>query len=152
MDQSGNKPLLIATRLRATAALCLAGFFALRRLWFLLRSHTTSHFALILPFNSIYPNWVAAALNLFFYGYTIWLMVLVCSRLKGEERVFLAIWIAEILAHPLRSLASVSVASTMAWAQFFGDVVMVVAAVLIYQDISVSGSTEPESAPSDCRD
>jgi hypothetical protein len=144
-------PVLISTRRRAIAALCLAGYFAARTYWSLSRSHRPELSGWIFPFNSIWPNWVDALLNLWIYGWFIWLLVLALTRLKQEERVFCAVWIAEVLVPPIKTLVPKVVVSSISWAQLFGNIVMVVSAVLIYRSLRPDGIAEPDDNLSEPR-
>jgi hypothetical protein len=142
-------PVLITSRRRAAVALCFAGYFAARGYWSLLVSHRVDVSGWLFPFNSIWPNWVEAILNLWIYGFMIWLLVAVCTRLRKEERVFCAVWITEILVSPLKSLAPMPFATAVLWSQWFGDLLMLVAAVIIYRNIAHSDNVGPESDPTE---
>jgi hypothetical protein len=130
---SDAMPLLISTRRRAVIALCLAGYFAARKYWYLLISHHPDPYGWIFSFNSLWPNRVVAVLNLRIYGVMIWLLIVVLTRLRNEERIFCAVWIAEPLVSPIGALVPKIVACGVLWAQFFGDIVMLVAVVILYR-------------------
>lgn len=144
---SDAAPVLIATRRRAVVAMCFAGYFAGGSFWSLLNSHRAQGPGWIFPFNSFWPNWVEASLDLWIYGFMIWLLVVACTRLKNEERVFFAVWIAEILVSPFNSLLPASFAAAVPWLKWFGDIVMLVAAAIIYRNIQHSDTGGPESDP-----
>jgi hypothetical protein len=146
-EPSDASPRLISTRRRAIAALCFAGYFAARGYWSLLISHTSKASGWAFPFDSFWPNWVDAVLNLSFYGLFVCMLVMALTQLKNEERVYCAIWIAECLVPPIKALVPKATALGFSWAQLFGNVVMLVAAAIIYRNIRSGGIVVLDNKP-----
>ena len=151
MPANNSKPQLISTRRGAAFAACYAAYLSIASLRSLYphvhHAHSSSGWAF--PFDSFYPHWLSVLLNISTYFLFTWTLVHLAIEARHEERVYLVILMARILISPVKSLVSMTNAAWITWAQFFGGVVMTVAALILYRDLTTEGDTASEGNAQD---
>jgi len=115
-------------------ALCLTGFvtaLSFRRVI----SHSQFKSYWLFDLRFILPTWAAAAVNLGFYAYLLWLGVMFYRMAQGEERLLVAGWFVGIFFGPVQILVPMSRAA-IEYLQAVGMATAFLAAVYILFKVS----------------
>jgi len=144
MDIKDNKLLFITTRLRATVAYCFASCLAGRWLWLLSTSQSRPKATWLILDGSSLPQWAATTWDVYAFVMMAWILVFVCRHTRGPERVFLAVWVADILISPLVSIAAPPFAFAAEVAKAMRYLVMMGAAALMFRQIQKAGCAMPD--------
>lgn len=148
MPQLEKKPLLISTRRRVAAALCLAVYLAAQQVRSTYTGKPSQNYWYF-PQYPVHPDWLVAATNLFFlwvlifYAFTL---VAVFRKCRGGERVYLAAWLVSILLYPIMSLVNVPAATILEGVKAALMTIAFVAAVFIYRELQPAAKSPSESS------
>lgn len=134
MPDPGSEPKLICTPGIAVAALCVTLLLTVRRFGSIIAGHPDQS-EWIYPINSWLPNWLAMAANIGTYSLFAWALIFIPPRLRGGERLIVAILLALVLISPLRQYLSPSLSTTVRWIQAFGNLIMFLASIRLYLEI-----------------
>lgn len=128
MDQSEDTARIIGSRNSAVTALCLTGIVAAQTFWDAIH-HAEHKSYWLLDLNGPLPAFAAAALNMAFYAYLLWLGVVFCRGTKGKERVLVAGWFGALFLGWTQNVVSTSAAAVIGWVKAAFMLMAVVAAV-----------------------
>jgi len=137
--------ILISTRRRAAAGLCVFSYFATMHLWLVFKRRPAQSFWFF-PAQPVYPDWLVSAFNLTFLGYWIGMacfLVIICRHSRGWERAFYASFFTSATMSPIKSLASVPTAIVLEAIQAALVLIGVVAAVCIFRRLPSASEVQP---------
>lgn len=143
VKQGPIKLVLIRTPARAAISLCLAAGLAAWHLWLTL-ANTPERSFWTFPFYPVPSASTLSALKLTYLvcaSLFVCLLVTVCRCSAGNERLFLAAWLAAWTLTPLKSLLTVQAATTIEGVQAAGMLVASLAALRILRAVRPSHST-----------
>jgi hypothetical protein len=137
MDQPENNPGLVHNRAVAVVALCLTGFVAALSFRGLFssaqhKSYWLLDLRLILPIR-------AAAINVGFYAYLLWLGVVFYRAARGKERILVAGWFVAILLGPVQILVPMF-GAVIGYLKVAGMMAAFLAAVYILINVPARGN------------
>ena len=138
MVQELVKPRLIHSRRGAAFALCLTGYAAALTFRNLLL-HSQHKLLLLIDSHFSLPTWVAAAINLGFYAYLIWVSAALYRLAQGKERVLVGGWAASFFIGLIKYLVSTPAAAVIYYLQALGMLLALLAAVEILCRMPASG-------------
>jgi hypothetical protein len=137
MNSLNYKPLIIATRSRALFAVCFAIFCATVEFWDVLIVHSNGQTNWFVPFNSAVSGSGAATLNAIISAALLYALVQVCRYCRRGERIFFAVCFGEVLLIPIKTVVPMGAIPATVWAQAFGTLVLIAAAVLVFRGLPV---------------
>jgi hypothetical protein len=148
MEQRASRTRFIHNRRDALVALSLAGLFmAISVRDVIVHPQRKFQWPILLgkPLDFGLPTSAVTAVNLAFYAYLLFGVILFYRQARGTERVLVAGWVSGLFFGPIRNLISVQATAAISYMELIGNVVALVAALYIYLSIPAS-DTDPRVA------
>ena len=140
MIRENHARVLFNTRWMAFASVSLATWFAAHK-FYVIATHGSPTFSSIRSFDAILPPWTRLALNLLIFAVLILNVGQVWLQSEGFERLYVTIFLSEILLYPVRIFLPEPAALILFWIQAIADVFMMLAALVLC--ISMGAKAHP---------
>lgn len=128
MEQSEGRFRLIENKPVAVLGLCLTGIVAAQTFWGAVHhSHLKSYW--LVDMRGMLPVSAAAAVNVGFYAYFLWLGVSFYRMTRGKERVLVAGWFVALFLGWTQNLVSMSAAIAIGWVKAGSMLIAILAAI-----------------------
>jgi hypothetical protein len=111
-------------------------------------SQSDNKYHWLVDLDFLLPTWAAAAINLAFWLYLVWVGTMFYRHAQGKERLLIAGW-STILLSPIKYFVSLSASAGIAYFETFGMVVAFLAAVCIVLQSSSSSNLERNTSGTD---